>query len=178
MSGTLLAGAHVCVFGNDLTGVEGRLAGLELRDTLLVLSGLVSQRVFLFRKPLCEGTIHDQILATDTGAILIERLGSGKDKGIWPITTRTDDRTSMAGPMRAAETDTTQGRWPTNVVLVHRVECEPGEIDEQNGLVKWECHTSCASPKLPQSAASFYPQFRSLSDFLAWLRRLVEPPVG
>lgn len=47
-------GAHVAVFADNAdAGIEGRLVGLELRDTLLVLrSGPKANFIFLFRVPL------------------------------------------------------------------------------------------------------------------------------
>lgn len=52
------------------------------------------------------------------------RVGTGSDKGIWPLTSRTDERGAMAGPLAAVETDTTKGRWPANFVMSHAEGCE------------------------------------------------------
>lgn len=123
----LAPGGHLVVLGaSEDFGIVGRLAGLELRDTILVVSGGPLVRfAFLFRKPLVEATVSDQARSTETGGLNIDacRIGTGEDKGIWPITRRTDARQSMAGAMRAAETDTTKGRWPPNAILVHAVSC-------------------------------------------------------
>lgn len=71
----------------------------------------------LARKPL-SGTVAANVQAHGVGALNIDacRVGTGADKGVWPVTDRTDQRGSMAGPMAAAETDATVGRWPANVI--------------------------------------------------------------
>jgi hypothetical protein len=124
----LVPGAHVAVLADSAdVGIEGRLVGLELRDTILVLrSGPSSGFVFLFRKPVAEATVAEQVIATGTGGVNITgtRVGTGADKGIWPILGRTDARNSTAGSMKASETDTATGRWPSNVVLVHGPGCK------------------------------------------------------
>jgi site-specific DNA-methyltransferase (adenine-specific) len=38
------------------------------------------------------------------------------DKGEWPVTSRTERRGSMAGPLSAVQTDHSSGRWPANVI--------------------------------------------------------------
>jgi hypothetical protein len=129
-------GAHLAIFAESVdVAVNGRLAGLEFRDTILVLRpGPRTSYVFLFRRPINENTVAGQALATGTGGLNIGacRVGSGVDKGIWPITQRVDERTAMAGPMRASETDTTVGRWPPNVVLIHA----PGCVRTGNRIVQ------------------------------------------
>jgi len=80
---------------------------------------------WLVRKPLRERTVAEQVLKTGTGGINVDgsRVGSGGDKGVWPVTDRTSGRGSMAGPMEASETDQTKGRWPANMVLSHSDRC-------------------------------------------------------
>ena len=131
----LLPGAYVAVFGDDpMAWMDARQAGLHLRDTLLVLMpGPSAKTVMLFRKPLEAPTVAEQVLATKTGGLNIDgcRVGSGADKGIWPVTNRSG-RTSGAGAKdgslnRPVDTDTSKGRWPPNVALVHAPECTPGQ---------------------------------------------------
>jgi hypothetical protein len=133
----LVPGAHVAVFtGQADVGIEGRLLGLEMRDALLVLRpGPSTGLIFLFRKPCEESTVTGQVLKTGTGGINVDgcRVGSGADKGVWPITGRTDNRQSMAGPMQAVETDTTVGRWPPNVLIIHAPECRRGGTKRVKG---------------------------------------------
>lgn len=67
------------------------------------------------RKPLI-GTVAENVLAHGTGAINVDacRVGTGADKGVWPITQRL--RNGDAWSMRPVETDTTEGRWPANFI--------------------------------------------------------------
>lgn len=70
----------------------------------------------LARKPLA-GTVAANVLQHGTGALNIDasRVGTGKDKGIWPISERRhDDVTSTLPP---TPTDTSKGRWPANVIV-------------------------------------------------------------
>jgi site-specific DNA-methyltransferase (adenine-specific) len=67
------------------------------------------------RKPL-RGTVAANVLAYGTGALNIDgtRIGTGGDKGEWPIT---DRESGMFNPGPPALTEQTNGRWPANVVL-------------------------------------------------------------
>jgi site-specific DNA-methyltransferase (adenine-specific) len=69
------------------------------------------------RKPF-KDTVAANVLEHGTGAINVDgcRVGTGADKGVWPVTGRTAERNSMAGPMGCAETDITSGRWPANLI--------------------------------------------------------------
>jgi hypothetical protein len=113
--------------------VEGRLRGLELRDTILVLRpGPRSSFVFLFRAPLAEPTVAKQVAVTGTGAIHVDacrvaadmseffsgtgrpRSGLGHAHGYGMGDGYGGDR---ANPPHDA------GRWPSNLVLVHGTGC-------------------------------------------------------
>jgi hypothetical protein len=132
-----LPGEHLALLtDNPEDALEGRTAGLELRDCLLVLRpGPTASFVFLFRKPLDESTLADQVAKTGTGGINIaacriatsegdakamERAntpGSGRMKaGGSPIGTFI--RSSSSGAL-----DTSAGRWPPNVVFIHAPGC-------------------------------------------------------
>lgn len=97
LSDQLLPGAHVvAIFEDEVLAIEGRCAGLELRDTLLVLSaGPRSRFAFVFRKPIEKTNVPVQMLDTETGGLHIDacRIGS--------------------------RTDQTARRWPTNILLIH-----------------------------------------------------------
>jgi site-specific DNA-methyltransferase (adenine-specific) len=74
--------------------------------------------IVVARKPLI-GTVASNVLAHGTGAINIDgcRVAAAPgDKGDWPITARSNERGSMAGPMTAVATDHSLGRWPANLV--------------------------------------------------------------
>ena len=146
-------GAHVAIFAdNSNVGIEGRLVGLELRDTLLVLrSGPQSSFVFLFRKPCAENTVAEQMAATATGAINVAacRVGFNSDAdrkqalpGSMPKanqsigTFQTRDRTTE----RPEDAQNSAGRWPANVVLVHGPECR------QEGTKRVPCAKAFGSP--------------------------------
>ena len=72
--------------------------------------------IIMARKPIIEKTVAYQVLSTGTGAINIDacRIGSGEDKGIWPITERRYD--DVAYTLPPVVTDNTKGRWPSNVM--------------------------------------------------------------
>jgi DNA modification methylase len=72
--------------------------------------------IVLARKPLSEPTVAANVLKWRTGALNIDgcRVGTGGDKGIWPITKRRHDDVTFT--LQPTETDTTKGRWPANVV--------------------------------------------------------------
>jgi site-specific DNA-methyltransferase (adenine-specific) len=61
------------------------------------------------------------------------RVGSGGDKGNWPITGRASTRGSMSGPMDAAPTDQSSGRYPTNLTLIHLPWCQPAGVRRVKG---------------------------------------------
>jgi hemin uptake protein HemP len=134
-------GAHlVIVTDQDTLSIEGRRAGLELRDTLAVLSSEGSRFAVLFRKPIVEATIVAQVLATGTGAININGTRVGGE-------TRTLNSYTSVGPQgcvnRPGETShagreyetriTAQGRWPTNIVFVHAEGCRQCEARKVKG---------------------------------------------
>jgi len=129
-------GTHVAVLADRAdVGVEGRILGLELRDTLLVLRpGPTSGFVFLFRIPMIEETVAAQVLATGTGALNLDacrvaadlseffsangkpRSGMGHANGYGMGDGYGGDR---ANPPHEA------GRWPPNLLLVHAPCCRP-----------------------------------------------------
>lgn len=119
----LLPGAHVAVLTDNAdVGIEGRLADLELRDTILVLrSGPLASFVFLFRKPIAEPTVAEQMVATGTGSLNVGGC-------------RVD---TTGGTQRGSQVPY-EGRWPSNVVLVHGSGCRNvGERKlERGGWIK------------------------------------------
>jgi len=86
--------------------------------------------VTLVRKPLSEPSVVANVLEHGTSALCINpcRVGTGKDKGIWPVTDRqgrTSFNSAVDGSLnKPVVTDTTTGRWPANVILVHQSSCE------------------------------------------------------
>ncbi len=97
-AGTVAAGSHVAVFTEGTrmmdVGVAGRLSGLHLRDTLLLLrSGPRASFVLLFRKPPEAATVLEQVVLSGAGTL---NIGGSRPKA---------------------------GRWPANVLLVHSPNC-------------------------------------------------------
>jgi hypothetical protein len=117
-------------FEADRVAVEGRRAGWELRDTLLVLRpGPSAGFAFLFRKPVEEGTVADQMVQTGTGGINIEACRIGSTKRVPGSLSRNDLKGFGERPGRIGQSfedsghDPNLGRWPPNVVLVHAPGC-------------------------------------------------------
>ncbi len=127
----LLPGAHVAVLADVAdVGIEGRLVGLELRDTMLVLrSGPSSGFVFIFRKPITEPTVAEQMMATGTGGINVnacriptaDKLGGMNRHGTTPRAMQPGGGKRDVDP--SGMVIEPEGRWPPNVVLVHGSEC-------------------------------------------------------
>jgi DNA modification methylase len=67
------------------------------------------------RKPL-DGTVAGNVLEWGTGGLNVDgcRVGTGKDKGVWPVTQRRHN--DVAWAVQPVETDTTLGRWPANLI--------------------------------------------------------------
>jgi DNA modification methylase len=89
--------------------------------------------ITMARKPF-PGTVAANVLEHGTGALNVDgcRVGIGGDKGVWPITQRSEQRGSMAGAMAAAVTDQTLGRWPAN--LIHDGSDEVVGLFPQTGI--------------------------------------------
>lgn len=130
----LLPGAHVVLFTEDETdAVAGRLAGLHLRDTLLVLRPMASGFAFLFRVPMV-GTVIENARQRGAGPLNVdacrirwkseaERLaampGSMPKANDSVGTFQTRDRTAE----RPEDFQNPLGRWPSNVLIVHGPGC-------------------------------------------------------
>ena len=136
----LSAGSFVVVLADhplaDEAAVRGRRAGLELRDTILILRpGPSAGFAFLFRKPVQEDTVTDQMVKTSTGGINIRacRVASASlpAPSVGPgfgSQTKTNvlqgfrPKDYYEGTSFLYEPDAL-GRWPPNVVLVHAPGC-------------------------------------------------------
>lgn len=187
-------GDHAAILtATSVTGIVGRLAGLELRDVLAVLlPGPSSAFVFLFRKPLFEPTVAAQTLRSGTGALNIAgcRIGlSGgtRRSGIAQHLLNddgTEDRSHHWARTGHTVVEIGVGRWPPNVLIVHTPEC--ARIDRQNQtLPMWTCSPTCPVPildtlsgptivgRVSQEASRFYPQFGNEAEMLRWLATLV-----
>lgn len=141
----LLPGGHAIVFGSWETGLEGRKRGLELRDTLMVISDQEPRFAFLFRRGL-EGTVAETVLKYGTGGLNIDACRVGSIEGNPSINRREVARRTGRAPIpgSAAEAEARGrierrgspsvymedrasehlGRWPTNLVFIHGEGCK------------------------------------------------------
>lgn len=147
-------GAYLLAFGGTRTfhrlTVAIEDAGWEIRDCLSWLYGQGFPKshnlrgehegwgtalkpswepIIMARKPL-RGTVAANVEAFGTGALNIDgcRIGTGGDKGIWPITQR--HHADVAYTLNPAPTDNSCGRWPANVLLDPEA---AEELDRQSG---------------------------------------------
>lgn len=144
----MLPGQHVVVLSDDpVYAIEGRRLGLELRDTLLVLSAGRAEFAFLFRKEL-EGTVAENVLRYGQGGLNIEgcRISYGTDqpsqevwnsKGSGGHSSHFDQmRGGLREAYRGGMITVPTGRWPTNLVLIHGPACRlTREV--------WDCQGGC-----------------------------------
>lgn len=133
---SLPPGAHVALLADSAqAGVEGRLAGLELRDAILVLrAGPTSGFVFMFRKPVL-GTVAAQVVETGTGGINVDACrvkhanAADLEKHQAMVAAIKARGGSMANSWKnssdlAGANDVKEGgRWPPNVLMVHSPGC-------------------------------------------------------
>jgi hypothetical protein len=165
----LLAGSHVAVIAReklDEVCLEGRLAGLALRDTLVVVSPVAPMFVLLFRTALSAGTVADQVVGTGTGVLDIRacRIGESKpDVKNYPFDAwrRMEGRNDRQEPEQTYNPN--EGRWPSNVLLMHAPDCGAG------------CVPRCPIVVLGEQA-DFFQQFRNATEIERWLGKLIQPP--
>lgn len=158
------------------------------------------------RKPL-DGTVAANVLAYGVGALNIDacRIGTGEDKGVWPITQRRHDDVTFTLPPTL--TDTTKGRWPANVIhdgspeVVEAFPANAGAFAPVRGTEPSNAITNVYGDRTrvatqhhgdSGSAARFFYSAKADSedrlgskhptvkpiDLMAWLCRLVTPPGG
>ncbi len=138
LMGSLIPGAHAFVITREpMAGIEGRGAGFELRDTVLILSaGPRARYGFLLRKPPTEDTVLGQIIETGVGALNVAacRIGWGADtpsQEEWNSKGSTGSGSPNIGQNSAGMREAyakgaiavPSGRWPPNVLLVHGTDC-------------------------------------------------------
>ena len=124
----LLPGAYLVLLTDDeLLSIEARIAGLHLRDTLLVLGpGRRNRFGFLFRSPTTL-TIAEQVLATNTGGLNIDacRIRGARGNGHWSGDDGSDatSKPGFDGGFTKGGNRSMAGRWPTNVIFIHTPAC-------------------------------------------------------
>jgi hypothetical protein len=157
---SLSPGAHVFVVTNELAGIEARVAGFEVRDTVLILSQGPRSRYALLRKPPTHSTVLSQIVETATGALNITacRIGWGSEapsQDEWNAKGSTGSGSPNIGQntegMREAYANgnvpVPAGRWPPNILLVH------GDTCVRKGTVR----VASSQPRTRTKAAGFHP---------------------
>jgi site-specific DNA-methyltransferase (adenine-specific) len=140
------AGAEREVVGHcKRTGKEAGTYGAMAGDNLITAPATKAARqwagwgtalkpalepITMARKPLT-GTVAANVLEHGTGALNVDgcRVGTGEDKGVWPVTERRHN--DVAWTVQPVETDTTKGRWPAN--LIHDGSDEAVELFPQTG---------------------------------------------
>jgi hypothetical protein len=117
-------GAHVAVL-TALTDppLEGRRAGLVMRDSLLVIAPHQAWTLFLFRSPLREDTVAANVLIHGVGGIHIAACHVGDDVRVNQPCGSPDNAYSGGWNTNPMATLTT-GRWPTNLLCVHPDGCK------------------------------------------------------
>lgn len=178
----LLPGAHVVLIGDSAdwkqSSLRARMAGLSVRDVIAVLRSTETLFITLLRKDIQESSVAQQLLSTGTGAINIDASRVFTD---WNEPDRPDswkasghsakpDAEKIAAPPGTGIVCHPKGRWPTNLLLLHDVECLIGT-----------CIASCPSQALEfqeAGASRFYTQLRSEGELMRYLRDLVLPEDG
>lgn len=223
----LKPGGHLLAFSGSRTyhrmAVAIEDAGFEIRDQIMWVYGSgfpkslnldgewqgwgtalkpAHEPIVVARKPLI-GTVAANVLAHGTGALNINgcRVGTGLDKGVWPITKRR--HADVAYTLQPMQTDNSVGRWPANLIHDGSEEVEgffPGDdgssaarffysakasrTDRDEGLehmtaqaaggLQGRHHGSLGSITM---RANVHPTVKP-TDLMRYLCRLVTPPGG
>lgn len=200
-----LAGDHLIVFGDGRAAIVWRRAGWQVRDTIMVaLPGGRYASALVLRRPL-EGTVLDCVLNSNTGALNVDACRV--ESGVKQVTA--GRRTVRWGVGQGGSTYekgtgakfSTEGRWPTNLLLVHTRTCVPGACDtgcpcprfdassgplrargnvtptkreQSNGITGWGVgKAGPIDPGDTGGASRFFAQCHTVKGALAWLRKLL-----
>ena len=132
---TLLPGGFVAVFGGFHVALEGEDQGFVVRDCITVV-GPVQHQVWLLRRPLDAPTVAQQVLRTGTGGLWVAgcRVESAEQIPTFKTTEGMKYGPHEPGGYRV-KTDGTRsdGRWPTNLVLIHAQGCRQVGTQEVHG---------------------------------------------
>ncbi len=204
------AGAHGLVFAGsrtqDLMTLSLRLAGFEVRDTLMWLygSGFPKSRtalkpafepVILIRKPL-EGTVANNVLKHGTGAMNIDACRVGDDARVNPPAGNKAGGNSLhlsvTGMPQNAQARACVGRYPANVILDEDVAdllgdkqrffyCSKASRGEREaGLTSLPLRKGGAmvgAETRPDRPTNHHPTVKPI-DLMRYLCRLITPPQG
>jgi len=115
-------GAHVALLGTLYDSMMARRQGLVMRDGLTVMTPDSTLTLFLFRAPFDGDTVASNVLKHGVGGIHLAACHVGDDIRInqpcgSPENAYSGGWDSDPQPTLAI------GRWPTNLMLIHRPEC-------------------------------------------------------
>lgn len=138
----LAPGAHMVTIMPEASCIEGRQAGLELRDTLLILSpGPRCRFAFLWRAPLNVAVV-EQVAKTGTGGINVDacRIETSDKYNRAPALSSSGGWRGYESGMGRMSDSSGLGRWPPNVLLVHGPACSStGTRKVRGGIAHEEC---------------------------------------
>ena len=144
-------------------------AGFEIRDSIVWLYGSgfpknydlgdgwgtaikpSHESILLCRKPLSESTVAANVLKHGTGGINVGecrigfKVGNSREGNIGDKSGNVFEKYGDVGYRLSP-----QGRWPTNVILQHHMECE--QIGTKDKVVDWECHAKCPVRELDRQS--------------------------
>ena len=166
-------------------GIQARQLGLELRDTLAILMPGQTLHALLLRAPMNKKTVAAQVLATGTGAINIDACrisavsedvrGLRRTQGSPESFYKQDGRHQNSAWGRhqntgRSSTGSDLGRWPTNVLLVHGLQCVctgTKRVSPGNGSGKVGRHTSAGAGATPNITDSDRSDFeKSVENYV------------
>lgn len=199
------AGDHLVVFGDGRAALTWRRAGWQVRDTIIVaLPGGRYAPALVLRRPL-EGTVLDAVVTANVGGLNVD--ASRVESGIKQATA--GRRTVRWGVGKGGSTYekgtgaqfSMEGRWPTNLLIVHTRACVPGTCasgcpgpmfdassgplrargnvaptkrDQSNGITGWGVGKSGPiDPGDAGGASRFFAQCKTVKGALTWLKVLI-----
>jgi hypothetical protein len=124
-------GSHIVVLGDDETGIALRCDGWCIRDTCTIVTPSTVVVAYLARQPF-SGTVVENVLLRQTGVINVDgcRVSAdatylmnpnvGKGRGYAETANHGIYHAGKGGVVAKPHTN---GRWPSNVLLVHASEC-------------------------------------------------------
>jgi site-specific DNA-methyltransferase (adenine-specific) len=103
--------------------------------------------ILVFRKPISEKNIADNVLKWGTGGINIDasRIGLNNEKPFYKNGDIPSDSGMWSGKKRIDQSGNSQGRFPTNIMFTHHPDCIC--VCEQ-----WQCHSDCPVAILNQQS--------------------------
>lgn len=139
------AGALLFAFGGTRTfhriacAIED--AGWQIEDTVIWLHGQGFPKHKSKLKPAFEPITVARKPGLKWLGVDACRIGTGEDKGVWPITDRHSKRNLEFGMKPTATTPA--GRWPANVVLSHLPECRETGTKRVKGAARTGPNGGC-----------------------------------